>query len=116
MSGNAALDQQIAQAMIPRYNPMQAIQQMQRQPVQQVQNPVFGGAIPMNFGLPQASQLPAQYQSPLAQMLPIGYQPALFGGRPPPPSFYAPPVSEADSQPYMTGWNPSADSGHGGAD
>lgn len=51
MSGSAALDQQIAQAMTPRYNPRQAIQQ--RQPVRQVQNPVFGGAIQMEFGLPQ---------------------------------------------------------------
>jgi hypothetical protein len=52
------------------YNPMLAIQQMQRQPMPQVQNPVFGGAIPMDFGLPQASQIPAGYQSALAQYRP----------------------------------------------
>ena len=52
------------------YNPMLAIAQMQRQPMQQVQNPIFGGAIPMDFGLPQASQIPAGYQSALAQYRP----------------------------------------------
>ena len=52
------------------YNPMLAIAQMQRQPMPQVQNPIFGGAIPMDFGLPQASQIPVGYQSALAQYRP----------------------------------------------
>lgn len=87
MSGSAALDRQIAQAMLPRYNPSQAIQQMQRQPVQiqpwqsrAVQNPIFGGTIPISFGLPQASQIPVAYQSPLASFRPMpfnSYQPPI---------------------------------------
>jgi hypothetical protein len=48
--------------MQPQFDLSQAIMAMQRQPVQQVQNPIFGGAIPMNFGLPQASQIPADFQ------------------------------------------------------
>ena len=51
------------------YDPMAAIAQMQRSPVQ-VQNPIFGGAIPMNFGLPQAARVPEGYQSSLAQFRP----------------------------------------------
>lgn len=102
MSGNAALDRQIAQAMIPQYNPMQAIQQMQRQPVQiqPIQNPIFGGSIPMNFGLPQQSQVPIGYQSPLAS-----FRPAAFDSyRPAPPQMmYTQPTSGGDT-------------GHGGAD
>ena len=47
--------------MQPQFDLSQAIMAMQRQPVQQVQNPIFGGAIPMNFGLPQASQIPADF-------------------------------------------------------
>lgn len=101
MSGNAALDRQIAQAMIPQYNPMQAIQQMQRQPVQiqPIQNPIFGGNIPINFGLPQASQVPIGYQSPLAS-----FRPAAFDSyRPAPPQMmYTQPTSGGDT-------------GHGGA-
>ena len=46
----------------PQFDLSQAIMAMQMQPVQQVQNPIFGGAIPMNFGLPQASQIPADFQ------------------------------------------------------
>jgi hypothetical protein len=38
--------------------------------MQQVQNPIFGGAIPMEFGLPQVNQIPAGYQSALAQYRP----------------------------------------------
>lgn len=102
MSGNAALDRQIAQAMIPQYNPMQAIQQMQRQPVQiqPIQNPIFGGSIPMNFGLPQQSQVPIGYQSPLSM-----FRPAAFDSyRPAPPQMmYTQPTSGGDT-------------GHGGAD
>ena len=33
------------------YNPMASIYQMQRQPIAQVQNPFFGGQIPIDFGL-----------------------------------------------------------------
>jgi len=44
------------------FNLSQAIMAMQRQPMPRVQNPFFGGAIPMNFGLPQASQIPAGFQ------------------------------------------------------
>ena len=61
--------QQLPQVQAPQMQQMQqqpfdlsqAIMAMQRQPVQQVQNPIFGGAIPMNFGLPQASQIPADF-------------------------------------------------------
>lgn len=77
MSGNPALDAQIMQAVQPRFNPMQAINQMQRPPVQMqpmqpmpVENPVFGGAIPMNFGLPMASQIPVGYTPRLAAFQP----------------------------------------------
>lgn len=107
MSGNAAFDRQLAQAMIPRYNPSQALQQMQRQPVQiqpwqsRVQNPIFGGTIPMNFGLPPGAQLPAGYQSPIARA----------ANRPPPPSAYvapaAPaPVATGSDWASTLGWNP----------
>lgn len=118
MSGSAALDRQIAQAMLPRYNPSQALQQMQRQPVQiqpwqsRVQNPIFGGTIPMNFGLPPGAQLPAGYQSPIARA----------SNRPPPPSFYAPPAPveaapAGDGWQSSMGWNPNGvySQGHGGA-
>ena len=44
------------------FNLSQAIMAMQRQPMPRVQNPFFGGAIPINFGLPQASQIPAGFQ------------------------------------------------------
>jgi hypothetical protein len=63
MSGNQMLDAQIAQAVMPRFNPMQAMQQQQpRQDFsyQPVQNPFFGGSIPMNFGLPQVNQIPGR--------------------------------------------------------
>ena len=48
--------------MQPQFDLSQAIMSMQRQPMQSVQNPFFGGAIPMDFGLPQASQIPADFQ------------------------------------------------------
>lgn len=48
--------------MQPQFDLSQAIMAMQRQPMQSVQNPIFGGSIPMNFGLPQASQIPADFQ------------------------------------------------------
>ena len=117
MSGNAALDQQIAQAMIPRYNPTQDIHGMQRQPLQipqwqgqqAVQNPIFGGAIPMDFGLPAGARIPAAYQMPVAN-------------RPPPPSTYAPPAAAAPvvsggDWASTLGWNPNGvySQGHGGA-
>lgn len=71
MSGNPQLDAQIIRAVQPQFDPMQAIQQMQRPAVQMpVQNPVFGGTIPMNFGLPQASQMPAGYVPRLAAFRP----------------------------------------------
>lgn len=50
------------QQMQPQFDLSQAILAMQRQPAQSVQNPFFGGAIPMDFGLPQASQIPADFQ------------------------------------------------------
>jgi hypothetical protein len=53
--------QQQMQQMQPQFDLSQAIAAMQRQPMQSVQNPFFGGAIPMNFGLPQASQIPADF-------------------------------------------------------
>lgn len=49
------------QQMQPQFDLSQAIMAMQRQPMQSVQNPFFGGAIPMDFGLPQASQIPADF-------------------------------------------------------
>jgi hypothetical protein len=59
------------------YNPFDAIAQMQRQPMQQpVMNPFFGGQIPMNFGLPEASRIPADFQSALQNFK---------RGTPPPP-------------------------------
>ena len=51
------------------YNPMMAIASMYRPPVQ-VQNPIFGGAIPMDFGLPQASRIPEGYTSRASQFRP----------------------------------------------
>lgn len=77
MSGNPQLDMQIAQAVQPQFNPMQAIQQMQRPAVQPVQNPIFGGnvPIPMNFALPAVNQIPANYQPPQRQ-----FQPGMAGG------------------------------------
>lgn len=71
MSGNPQLDMQIARAVQPQFNPMQAIQQMQRPAVQMpVQNPFFGGPIPMQFGLPQVNQIPAGYQPRLSEFRP----------------------------------------------
>jgi hypothetical protein len=71
MSGNPMLDRQIAAAVMPQFDMNQAIQQMQRPPVpMQVQNPIFGGTIPMDFGLPQASQIPAQFTPRAAQFRP----------------------------------------------
>jgi hypothetical protein len=65
------LDRQIAAAVMPQFDMNQAIQQMQRPPVpMQVQNPIFGGTIPMDFGLPQASQIPAQFTPRAAQFRP----------------------------------------------
>ena len=46
----------------PQYDLMQAIASLQRQPAQAVQNPIFGGAIPINFNLPQVNQVPADFQ------------------------------------------------------
>jgi hypothetical protein len=71
MSGNPMLDRQIAAAVMPQFDVNQAIQQMQRPPVpMQVQNPIFGGTIPMDFGLPQASQIPAGFTPRAAQFRP----------------------------------------------
>jgi hypothetical protein len=66
MSGNPNLDAQIARAVMPQFDPMQAIQQMQRPAVQMPQNPFFGGQvpIPMDFGLPEASRIPDNYAPP----------------------------------------------------
>lgn len=68
MSGNPQLDQQIAAAIQPQFNPLQQMQQP-TMPQQNfswqrpaVQNPVFGGAVPMNFGLNAENQIPANFQ------------------------------------------------------
>lgn len=100
MSGNRNLDAQIAQAMIPRFNAMQAVQQMQRP--QAPINPFFGGQvrapIPMNFGLPQAAQIPAGYVPRPAYM----------------PGQFVSPYQQY--QPVAATETPVAvDSGHGGA-
>lgn len=64
------MQQPMGQMQPPQgYDPMAAIAQMQRPPVQ-VQNPIFGGAIPMNFALPEASRIPAGYESALAGFKP----------------------------------------------
>jgi hypothetical protein len=57
---------------------MQAIQQMQRPAVQMPQNPIFGGQvpIPMDFGLPEASRIPAGFRAPAAQYTPGPFNPA----------------------------------------
>jgi hypothetical protein len=87
MSGNPQLDMQIARAVQPQFNMNQAIQQMQRPAVQMpVQNPIFGGAIPMDFGLPQAAQIPAGYTNPL-----MSFKPAPFTAQP----------SQSVAAPYM---------------
>jgi hypothetical protein len=107
MSGNANLDAQIARAIIPQFNAMQAVQQMQRPMPQQVQNPIFGGQvpIPMNFGLPQASQIPANFNARPA------YRPAAFDSYLPQS---APSVVGGFDQ--SMGWNPNGvySQGHGG--
>lgn len=46
----------------PQFDLRQAIASLQRQPAQPVQNPIFGGSIPMNFNLPQVNQVPANFQ------------------------------------------------------
>jgi len=83
MSGNPNLDAQIARAVMPQFDPMQAIQQMQRPAVQMPQNPIFGGQvpIPMDFGLPEASRIPAGFRAPAAQ-----YRPGPFNPTPAAPS------------------------------
>jgi len=73
------------------YNPFEAIAQMKRQPMQQpVMNPFFGGQIPMNFGLPEASRIPADFQSALQNF---------ERGTPPPP----PPVDNSMSAVFDSG-------------
>lgn len=87
MSGNPVFDQQIAASVsaMQRQSPQQSQMmgmpppqmaqstfqlptQMQQAPQQNfswqrpVLNPVFGGSIPMNFGLPEASQIPASFK------------------------------------------------------
>jgi hypothetical protein len=98
------------------YNPMLAIQQMQRQPMPQVQNPIFGGAIPMDFGLPQVNQIPAGYQSALAQ-----YRPSPFTQQQPQNSFmnqggYYDPNDYYMSQGDGTDGGGGDDAGQGGED
>ena len=85
MRGNPILDRQIAdsvqsfqQQQMPQQMPQQMAQmpqqpfrlptQMPQMPRQEfsyqrpeVNNPIFGGAIPMNFGLPSVNQIPADY-------------------------------------------------------
>jgi len=89
MSGNPVFDQQIADSVsaMQRQSPQQTPQMMGMPPPQMAQsmfqmptqipqqatqqnfswqrpvlNPVFGGSIPMNFGLPEASQIPASFK------------------------------------------------------
>jgi hypothetical protein len=44
------------------YNPFAALESMQRQPIQSVQNPVFGGAIPIDFSLATVNQIPQGFE------------------------------------------------------
>ena len=98
MSGNPMLDAQIARAVQPQFNPMQAIQQMQRPAVQMpVQNPIFGGTIPMDFGIPQAAQIPAGYSNPL-----MNFQPSQQAIQ---PYRAAPGVGNALANLFMGGFN-----------
>lgn len=96
MSGNPMLDAQIARAVQPQFNPMQAIQQMQRPAIQQVQNPIFGGQIPINFALPQVNQIPFNYQQPT-------YTPAPFQQAQPAPVMVSSPDMAGDSWGGMFG-------------
>lgn len=89
------------QQMQPQFDLSQAIMAMQRQPMQSVQNPFFGGAIPMNFGLPQASQIPADFV--IRQ-----FTPGPFNR--PQPTF------NMNNQSNMYGYNDYGDGGDGGFD
>lgn len=125
------------------YDPFMAIAAMQRPTVQPVTNPVFGGIIPMNFGVPTAYNpygvkqynydspmyvAGSSYRPPVLPVAPVApdvpYAPAnvVYEG----PTYIpgqtvraneaaAAAAAAADSQPYMTEWNPYADSHHGGA-
>jgi len=83
--------------MQPQFDLSQAIMAMQRQPVQQVQNPIFGGAIPMNFGLPQASQIPADFQ--VRQ-----FTPGKFNAKPKPDYSSFSDQAMSGGEPYYSGF------------
>lgn len=83
--------------MQPQFDLSQAIMAMQRQPMQQVQNPIFGGAIPMNFGLPQASQIPADFA--VRQ-----YTPGKFTPKPKPDNSSFSDRAMSGGEPYYSGF------------
>ena len=70
---------------------------MQRQPMQSVQNPIFGGSIPMNFGLPQASQIPADFQ--VRQ-----FTPGKFNAKPKPDYSSVSDRAMNNGEPYYSGF------------
>ena len=86
------------QQMQPQFDLSQAIMGMQRQPMQSVQNPFFGGAIPMDFGLPQASQIPADFQ--VRQ-----FTPGKFNPKPKPDYSSVADRAMNGEQPYYSGFD-----------
>ena len=83
--------------MQPQFDLSQAIMAMQRQPMQSVQNPIFGGSIPMNFGLPQASQIPADFQ--VRQ-----FTPGKFNAKPKPDYSSVSDRAMNNGEPYYSGF------------
>ena len=83
--------------MQPQFDLSQAIMAMQRQPMQQVHNPIFGGAIPMNFNLPQASQIPADFQ--VRQ-----FTPGVFNAKPKPDYSSVADQAMSGCEPYYSGF------------
>ena len=81
----------------PQFDLSQAIMAMQRQPMQSVQNPFFGGAIPMDFGLPQASQIPADFQ--VRQ-----FTPGKFNAKPKPDYSSVSDRAMNNGEPYYSGF------------
>ena len=83
--------------MQPQFDLSQAIMAMQRQPMQSVQNPIFGGSIPMNFGLPQASQIPADF-------VVRQFAPGKFNAKPKPDYSSVSDRAMSGEQPYYLGF------------
>lgn len=82
------------QSLAAGYSPMAAVQNMYRAAPVQIQNPFFGGAIPLDFGIPQQS-----YASPLVNFRPMAFDYYENLGKPPKGS-----VQEfLQSSPAMTG-------------